>query len=280
MGLQRGSAKTRVSVECCGISAGSSGNTTVCPCTRRIQSSSIPSTCGDQQPLRHRNFDTNHRTHHNNFINRSQRKWSKQRPNFTITKTPQKTNQKPHTEQFCVLMWKTEFLPVSRHFQGWDKILFFPSSIPAWGCKKYSSCREKSRNCFTGSVIKIKTLLLKLWLHNMVLKHSQTKLVQKYHEVFAFVFKTCWLRELMKKGISTEATKKTTHKLTNWMEIISLQLCLQKLLPQICWATQKPVEYYITKYLCIHQISQQRHVQVPAKGSTQHFPISHQISPE
>lgn len=128
-------------------------------------------------------------------------------------------------------------------------------------------------------MLKIKPLLLKSQLHNIALKHSETKLVQKYGEVFAFVFKTCWFRELMKKGSSTEATKKkTTHKLTNWMEIILLQLCLQQLLPRICWATQKPVKHYITKYLCIRQISQQRHVQVRAKGSKQLFLISHQIN--
>lgn len=38
------------------------------------------------------------------------------------------------------------------------------------------------------------------------------------------------------------------------------------------------LEYYIIKYLCIHQISEQRHVQVTAKGSTQLFLISHPIN--
>jgi len=43
----------------------------------------------------------------------------------------------------------------------------------------------------------------------MVFKHSQTKLVQKYCEVFAFClfFKTCWVRALRKNASSIEATK-------------------------------------------------------------------------
>lgn len=60
------------------------------------------------------------------------------------------------------------------------------------------------------------------------------------------------------------------------MEIISLQLCLQQLLPQICWAWSLLSITLQNTFVFTKSLS--RHVQVTAKGSTQLFFISHQIN--
>lgn len=69
-----------------------------------------------------------------------------------------------------------------------------------------SSCAEESRDCSTGVVLEIKTLLFNSRLRNMVPKHLQTTSVQKYGEVLAFVFTTCCLGARRENSSSTEVT--------------------------------------------------------------------------
>lgn len=94
------------------------------------------------------------------------------------------------------------------------------------------------KNQGTVSVLKIK-LLFKFWLHNMVLQCLQTKLVQKYCEEFAFVFKTCWLRAQKKNANSRERLWKCNHKLAKKLNGNNFfAVLLPAAFPQICWATQ------------------------------------------